>query len=357
MSRKQQALLLTSVGLLLASALCFGLWFWLSGLLKSQREAERWQGDGEMPFSQISCFLPADEQIGLKEISAFRNDAMKKLQEASQDVTGAQRLLLDAWSTTTSLSVSSDRARGDAAVIAVGGDFFDFHPLRLLSGDYIRQSNLMHDRVLLDQELAWLLYGGTDLQGMSVKINGIPFVVAGVVEREKDFASRRVYKGGMGLFMSYDTLLTMDENAMINCYEFVLADPVKDFALNVAREKFPIGRGVILCNNTRYQYGKLMDLMLQYGSRSTQTTGTVFPYWENAARMTEDWAGLCCMLGTVLLVFPAITFGVWFVGMFRRGKEKVEEEAWPEVKDRAEEAIRVRQRRRWERRQRRHEKR
>ena len=30
---------------------------------------------------------------------------------------------------------------------------------------------------------------------------------------------------------------------------------VKNFAMNVVRDKFPIGRGEILCNTTRYDYG------------------------------------------------------------------------------------------------------
>lgn len=344
----RQILLICGIMLLL-SLVCFGVRYWLCGLLDSQKEAERWQGDGDIPFTQISCFLPADQQIGLREVSTFRNDAMKKLQEASQDVTGEHRLLLDAWSTTTKLNASSDHGRGEAAVIAVGGDFFEFHPLRLLDGDYIRQSDLMKDRVLLDEEMAWLLFGGTDLAGMSIRLNGVPFSVAGVVQRETDFASRKCYKDGMGLYMSYDALLTLDENATISCYECVLADPVKGFAMNAAREKFPIGRGLIFCNSTRYEYWNLMDILLQYGTRGTQSTGAVLPYWENAARMTEDWASLCCMLGTLLLIFPIIVFVAWLIPAMKKGKEKVEEDYWPEIAERAEEAVRVRQRRRWER--------
>lgn len=347
--QRQLILPLACIVLLLLSAACFGAWQWLSNLLESQKEAERWQGDGEMAFSQISCFLPADKQIGLREVADFRNAAMAKLKEASLDINGDQQLMLDSWSTSGKVYTSGEHGRGEASVIAVGGSYFDFHPLRLLNGDYIRQSDLMHDRILLGEDVAWLLFGGTNLQGMTMKLNGIPFVVAGVVQQEQDFASKKADSSEMDLYMSYDALLQLDENTKINCYEFVMADPVKNFALNVAREKFPIGRGEIICNTTRYNYGKMMDLMLKYGSRGAQTSGAVLPYWENAARMTEDWGSLACLWGTVFLIFPVVVGTVWLVRSSKHFKQRFEDDYWPTMKERTEEAVRVRQRKRWER--------
>lgn len=345
---KQWVRLIAAAGMLLLAAACLGVFIHLAGILSSQQEAERWQGDSDTEFSQVSCFLPADELIGLKEVNSFRIDAMKKVKEASLDVNGEEQLMLDAWSTMTKLNVSSAHGKGEASVIAVGGNYFDFHPLRLLDGDYIRQSDLMEDRVLLDEELAWLLFGGTELQGMEMKINGVPFHVAGIIERETDFASKQAYTAGMGLYMRYDALLKLQEKAGISCYEYVLVQPVKDFAINAAREKFPIGRGVILCNTTRFEYGRLMDFVLQYGSRSVQTTGVIYPYWENAARIVEDWCCLCCLFGTLLLIYPGIMAAVLLVRTFRKGKKNLEEDVLPNAKAKAKEAVRVRRRRHWE---------
>lgn len=348
LTKKQRILLIVCLSMVLLAAVCFGARAHLSHMLVSQREAERWQGDGETEFAQISCFLPADELIGLKEVNGFRVDAMKKVQDASMDVNGEQQLMLDAWSTSAKVTVMSDRAKGDATAIAIGGNYFDFHPIRLISGDYIRQSDLMEDRVLVDEELAWLLFGSTDLEGMEMKINGMHFHVAGVIERETDFASKKAYSAGMGLFMRFDALLKLDEKAAVNCYEYVLVNPVKDFAINAAREKFPIGRGEILCNTTRFEYGRLMDFVLKFGSRSIQTTGVIYPYWENAARVLEDWSCLCCLFGTLLLIFPGVMAAILLARSFRKGKKRLEEDVLPNAKEKAEEAVRVRQRRRWE---------
>ena len=39
----------------------------------------------------------------------------------------------------------------------------------------------MDDLVILDEEIAWRLYGGTNLAGMPVTINGEHFLIGGVV--------------------------------------------------------------------------------------------------------------------------------------------------------------------------------
>ncbi|MCR5137765.1 MAG: ABC transporter permease [Oscillospiraceae bacterium] len=346
---KQSVLLSICAASLALAAVCAGICAWLTGLLSSQKEAERWQGDGETGFSQVSCFLPVDAKITLNQIGSFRTAMMKKLQDASLDVRGEEQLMSDAWSTSAELKAVSDHGNGTAACIAVGGSFFDFHPLRLLSGDYIRQTDLMQDRVLLDENLAWLLFGGTELQGMSIKLNGVPFAVAGVVEREQDFASRKADETELRLFMRYDALLQIDDSAKIDCYECVVAEPVRGFAVNAVREKFPIGRGVILCNTTRYEYQKLMNLVRDFGTRSTQATGVAYPYWENAARIIEDWAGLCCVLGTALAGLAAATGLAVLIPILQKGRTRLEEDILPDAVERAEEAVRVRQRKRWER--------
>ena len=358
LSSRQKILLLISVLMLLASGICFFLCWRLSRMLTAQQEAERWQGEGDMPYKQISCFLPMDQQITLEQIATFRKAAMSRLKEGSLDISGEEILMQDCWSTTGTVNVSGRHGKGEASVIAVGGNYFDFHPIRLLDGDYLHPEDLMEDRVLLDVELSWLLFGGTSLQGQEVRLNGIPYVVAGVIERESDFASRKAYTSGMGLYVSYEGLqkLYEDTDIKINCYEYVMANPVKNFALNLAKEKFPIGRGEIVCNTDRYQFGHLTDIILQYGARSTQSTGVLFPYWENAARITEDWAALFLLLGMVLPIFPVILGISVATRAYKSGKTKMEEEILPEMREKAGEAVRVRQRKRWERKHGAHEK-
>ena len=336
--------------LLCLSIVCGLLSGYLGGRLQAQRAAERWQGEGEMGFCQVSCYLPVDEKLELNEIYRFRYAILDKLKEAAPDSDPTQTLFVDAWSGTGKLNVASDHGKGEAAAIAVGGSFFQFHPLRLLSGSYLTEADLMKDRVLLDEDLAWLLYGGTELEGMELKVNGIPFQVGGVVRREEDSFSRRAYTAGQGLYLSWDAWKTLNENAGISCYELCLSEPVDGFTVNFVREKFPIGQGEIVENTGRFGFFRLLGLVGQFGKRSMQTLGVVYPYWENAARSAEDWGALLALFTVLLGLCPLISAGILLVRGFKRGKEKFSEDLWPRWRDAMEEAIRKQQRKAWEKR-------
>lgn len=336
-------LLLTAVGL-------FCLWriHSLSHSLPAQQAAERWQGESEQSFTQVSCFVPVDEALSQNQIYAFRGAMIEELNKAALDTDGSEGLWRDAWSAVGKLSISSEKASGEASVIAVGGDFFSFHPLRLLSGDYLREDDLMHDRVLLDLNLAWLLFGGTDLQGMEVKINDKIFLVAGVIEREEDSASRMAYTAGQGLYMSYDAYAALTESEGVTAYEFILPEPVQGFAANIAKEKFPIGRGEVLENTGRFSYGRLLKLLPQMDARAMQAMGMIYPYWENAARVTENRCARLLLTALLLFVLPTVSLLVWLWRLFRKGKDAFSERVFPKWKDAAEEAIRRPARRHWE---------
>ena len=370
LGKKKLILFAADLVLLLAALACFLGIHRLSRLLPSQLEAERWRGGSDIEYAQISCFIPVDETVTRDQIGAFREEMAKKLHEAALDIDTDDVLSADAWSCVGKVSVSSALGKGDVYATAVGGEFFSFHPITLISGSYITAEDLMQDRALLDEETAWLLFGGTDIQGLTFKINGVPFVVAGVIEREQDFATKEAYTDGMGVFISYDAWVTLNSasageagdaaagsagtasassaSAGIQCYEIVLPNPVKNYAVGVVREKFPIGRGEIVNNTERFQSENLWKLIKGFGTRSMQTRGVIYPYWENAARGVEDRAALLLLAGTAALVLPCVTALVYAVKYAVVGKRKLEEDVLPRWRDNAEEALRVQGRRRWE---------
>ena len=370
LGKKKLILFAADLVLLLAALACFLGIHRLSRLLPSQLEAERWRGGSDIEYAQISCFIPVDETVTRDQIGAFREEMAKKLHEAALDIDTDDVLSADAWSCVGKVSVSSALGKGDVYATAVGGEFFSFHPITLISGSYITAEDLMQDRALLDEETAWLLFGGTDIQGLTFKINGVPFVVAGVIEREQDFATKEAYTDGMGVFISYDAWVTLNSasageagdtaagsagtasassaSAGIQCYEIVLPNPVKNFAVGVVREKFPIGRGEIVNNTERFQSENLWKLIKGFGTRSMQTRGVIYPYWENAARGVEDRAALLLLAGTAALALPCVTALVYAVKYAVVGKRKLEEDVLPRWRDNAEEALRVQGRRRWE---------
>ena len=334
--------------LILASCVCFFASASLAKLLPSQYAAERWAGEGDTSFRQVSCFLPVDECLSLNQIHGFRYAILDQLHAAAIEADTDTLLFRDAWSASGKLSASSDLGKGEVSVIAVGGDFFLFHPLRLLSGSYLTENDVMDDRVLLDEDTAWLLFGGTDLEGMPMKLNGVPFTVAGVVQREQDFASRKAYTAGQGVYMSFDAYTRLKEGAGASCYELVMTDPVKNFVLNFVKEKFPIGQGEVVENTGRFAFGKVLGIVREFGTRSMQKLGVVNPYWENAARCVEDWCSLMSFFALLFLILPALRLLQLLIRLLRRVKRKLSEDVLPEVRDRTEEAIRKQQRKHWE---------
>ena len=87
-----------------------------------------------------------------------------------------------------------------------------------------------------------------------------------------------------------------------------------------------------------------------------QAMGMMYPYWENAARCVEDICVMLLLAATLFLTVPAVTALVFLIRLLKRCKEGLEEQVLPKLKDSAEEAVRVRQRRRWEKKHGLHEK-
>ena len=342
---------------LIAAALALGclvcLWrvHALKNLLPAQHAAERWQGESGMDFTQLSFFMARDQKLTREQLYSFRTEMLKKLREASLDPESNSGLLHDAWSTSDTVKVSNGRRSGEVQVIAVGGWFFDFHPLRLLSGNYLQPDDVMDDRVLLDRETAWLLFGGTELSGMSFSLANTPVVVAGVYEHASDRFSRRADGEGMCIYMSYDAFERLfPEKAGSTCYELVMADPVRGFARTAAQEKFPLKNAEMVENSGRFGPARLWALLKDRSGRAMRTGYAVYPAWENAARAAEDRAAQFFAAALVLGVLPAVLLLVWALRMTRRGQLKLRGEILPEARERIEEAVRVRGRRRWERR-------
>jgi hypothetical protein len=68
-----------------------------------------------------------------------------------------------AYSKLAKLTVRGETKSTEANVVAAGGDFFVFHPIKMLSGYYFSPDDLMQDRVVIDEDLAWQLFGSKNV--------------------------------------------------------------------------------------------------------------------------------------------------------------------------------------------------
>lgn len=331
-SRKWQ--IFTCVSLVLAiGALIFGGLVSSTGrTLRSQRAAETWAGNGETKFAQVSVFLSEDSAIDMQKIYSFRDEITKNTADLMPE--GVKNPYTDAWSTTGSATVKGEHGTADASVIAVGGNYFFFHPQELLSGTYFSDEDVMNDRVVLDEELAWRLFGSSSLEGMSVTVNGKNFVVAGVISREDDFASKSAYTAGAGLYMSYDAYSALidgqSEDAKsaakvkIDCYEVVMPEPVTSFAAGLVGTSFnPDGKNVVVENTYRYTGDNLLDIMKNFGERTIRSGDVSFPYWENAARLVENRCVIFLLIELILWICPIVFAVVLLVKLYKYARNKI----------------------------------
>jgi len=292
--------------LLLAGAL-LGAAAWLRGRLDSQQAAQRWAYE-DTRLAQVSCFIDERAAFSQENVQAFRGVMGNKFRENSMEPpTESARLWMDAFSAEQNVSVSRERTSANAVAVGAGGDFFAFHPLRLRSGYYFAPDDLMEDRVVLDLDLAWKLFGAYDVVDMELYINGVRCIVAAVAENAESWPERETYGENMRVYMSWALFEKMFPDQGITCYEAVLPNPVSGFGLAMVKDNFPLqgAQADFVENSARYSLPNAAKMLADFGKRSMKTSAFAYPYWENAARMTEDWHTLALVLAALILLVPA----------------------------------------------------
>lgn len=116
-------------------------------------DASEWSAEDS--YAQISCFFSKDAAVTKDYVIQLEQKLKTALQEASEDTSDVNgRTLVDCYSTKGELTLYSDRASITARAFGVGGDFFTFHPLKLLSGSYFDGEDLNKDGVVIDENVA-----------------------------------------------------------------------------------------------------------------------------------------------------------------------------------------------------------
>ncbi len=319
-SKKKLVLAIVAGALALMAIVCGVIMAILSGTLETQKADERWRGQSEERFAQVSIFFPVGSELDEMSLYSFHETINSKLLEGGLEQPETGSLWAECYSAKGKITVEGSRGSSEAVALGIGGDFFTFHPLILRSGSYISGDDLMDDRVVLDEELAWKLFGSIDLAGMTVTIAGEPYYVAGVVARETDFASSKAYTDGPGIFISYSALKGLEACNGISCYELVCADPISGFASGVVTEGLSnSGAYPVVENSARYSLSEIFGVIGDFGERSMNTYGVVYPYWENAARLIEDYMALCLVLLIIFAALPVVCALVLGIIWLRRG--------------------------------------
>lgn len=279
----------------------------ITGNLETQNAAARWSDKNNV--SQVSCFFSRESNVSEDTIITFEHQLDKALEEASivsESENSNARLWVDAYSAGGEINVASDRTNITVKAVGIGGDFFFFHPMKLLKGSYFSGNDVLQDYIILDEDAAWQLFGSNDVVGQIVTIQDVPHIVTGVIKRESGKMAEQAGLSASVAYVSYETLNSYGTDYGINTFELVMPNPVSGYAKQYVSENIGMDSNEleVVENSTRFDISNKFKLIAQFGSRSMSSKAIIYPFWENIARGYEDILGLLFIITVLLLLFP-----------------------------------------------------
>lgn len=305
----------------------------ISGVIKAgqlhEKVAEYWDPEGNT--AHVSVYFSESEKYKLREdftgtvfqLESKYHGLLAELQNASIDASKEQnpnaRQVVYGYSATGTLTAETPLAKSDVRAYGVGGDFFQFHPLTMIKGGYFSESDLMQDKVILDTETAWKLFGSNDIIGMFIKIGGEPHMVVGVYERERGYLQDAAGNDKSCIFVSHDTLYRLGRYHGLETVEYLLPNPVTGFGKGLVEKQYNGMDVAFVEHQNRYDFMSLIKLLGAFGTRSMGLNGITFPYWENTARGIEDILVYLLLAELVLLLYAiAVLCGIlWWLWIHR----------------------------------------
>lgn len=256
--------------------------------------------DAEKNTAHISMFFSESEKNTLKQdmeateyqIKTWYYNLMDKVTEASLDtakVTNANaRSVIYGYHATGKVSLQNGKKKLDVSAYGVGGDFFQFHPIKLLQGSYFNEQDLMQDRVILDTETAWQLFGSNDVVGMFVTIQDVPHMVVGVYERERGSLIDAAGNAESRIYVSHTSLRKYGTYHGLEGVEYFIPNPVTGFAKGLLEAEVENRKVALVEHQNRFSFLPLLKVVKELPTRSMSLSGITYPYWENMARSYED---------------------------------------------------------------------
>jgi len=311
--------------------------------LPSQYAAERWGKN----FSQISVFVESGN-ITTASIGAIRGSIIKALEEnnviesddssskpsfstkktndedSEQDLNlePQARSFIDSYSADFGIAqINGEYSRNYNCDITVAdGDFFKIQGFRFLSGSPYTLSQW----VVLDENLAWKIFGSTNVADMSVRINGKEFSVAGVIAAAESKYESPFAGDVLRAYISYASAeyLQNEPFSEVTQYDAVIPNPVESFAEGVVNNAFEAikDNSIIIENTGRFN---AWNRIIAYKNLAVDTIKTpdYMPWWELAARYLEYRLTYIFGLAFIFAIPPSIVMFAYFIALLLKIKK------------------------------------
>lgn len=317
--KKGRIRLLIWIGLAVISAALAGVMILQDGAIAReatpQFSAQRWETE-EKPYAMASVFLPEERAISPDMIGEFRLATEKALVAAG---TGSDtHPWIYAFSRRESATISTETASTEVELYAVAGEYFTIHPMEVLRGWYPDEEDIMDDQIVLSRQCAWDLFYSDNVVGMFVELYGARYRIAAVVDTESGERNELVAGTSPRAWVYYNGP-GMSTDRGFTAVEAVLPQPVKNFAAATLRSTLSIPDSTPILDNTgRFSLISRFNVLREFSLRGISQDTVVYPYWENAARLTENTLALRLIPEAILLLFPAVSVLVWLWMLNRR---------------------------------------
>lgn len=279
---------------------------------RDQLVYKEWDESGQT--AQISVFVKESADVNADFILNFEKRLEQSLtSEGIEPQNENARLYTDCFSTKCEITLASDRKSTTVSCLAVGGDFFRFHPVELVNGTYFTEDDLSKDTIILDEETAWLLFGGNDVTGKEVYLKDRALLVRGVYHREQDEVSIHARGDYPEIYIPYELTDYYMETPNLTTYEICLPNPVKGFAFAMVNNNFVIdgNDAEFVENSDRFGYENLWNVFKDRKFRMMQNNDILLPYWEKVARFEEDELAPKTVVMFAMFITAFITFTGW----------------------------------------------
>ncbi|WP_029321562.1 ABC transporter permease [Butyrivibrio sp. AE3004] len=341
----------------------YGINFFRDNIVDHQYDqlmGRRWSDDQRC--GQVSMFFSENQGVNTDKINEYVYNINKGLiadglQEADASTQGGDAVWNYCFSSVGSVDINKELKTVTAVAIGVGGDYFQFHPMRLLSGNYFTGDIVMKDYVILDEDLAWQLFGSTNIIGENILIGGVPHYIVGVVKKD---SGKYVKAAGMvypTIFMSFESLATYgkidasvlstdgtlgkvdvaskndDENGNgssdvdtqakgIICMEVVMPNTVSNYAKTFVIDKLGLNttQVEVVDNSARFEDINLLGLIGKFNTRGMQIKPVIYPYWENNARAYENILAVALLIKIICFAIIFFMLSVFVVQAYRHKK-------------------------------------
>ncbi len=319
--------------------------------LEDQNEGDRWAASDDDRMAQVNIYFTEASAVTSSDISKFEYNIEQKLESeavadtdtdttTATDEVNTSRDYADCYSASGTITIDNGSKSLDVDAYGVGGDFFMFHPLEFVSGDAFSSDALMNDAIVIDEDVAWQLFGSSNIIGEYVTIEGIPHYISGVFRRSDGKFEEAAGLDSAVAIVSYDSLSkygTITSGATtstssssddddssgvsggINCYQVVMPNPVDNYATNFLTSALSLDDtgSVVVDSTARFTTSNLFSVIASYGTRSMRTIAIVYPYWENVARGYEDVLALILIFRVISIAIPIIIICILIINGYR----------------------------------------